>query len=263
MAHRLKAIYIAKELPISKLKRALDFSEVSLTRETAVYRLDGTVLYAYSFGSIVLVDCPADRENEVFAKLAAAGMMLKERPLTEEYSVIEDPKARNFAVSSSCVAVRKLEQGMMKVVARVLAQSVALESYEEEFDRIEERFTELNQELERRGRIGLSSREVMRMIARNNTVVKEIVSGIGVLDKPESAWDSQLIDALHDKLSDEFELQERFQNLDSKIDFVQENYKVFLESLRSRYEAKLEWIIIILIALEIILFVYDLFPFGG
>ncbi|MBN1544462.1 RMD1 family protein [Candidatus Woesearchaeota archaeon] len=259
MVHRLKAIYIAKELPISRLKKALDFSEVSLTRETAVYRLDGTVLYAYSFGSIVLVDCPADREDEVFAKLAAAGMTMKEKPITEEYSVLEDPKARGFSVSSSCVAVRKLEPGMIKVVARVLAQSVALESYEDEFDRIEKRFTGLNIDLGNRGVIGLSSREVMRMIARNNMVVDEIVSGIGVLDKPESAWDSQLIDALHDRLSDEFELQERFQNLQSKMDFVQENYKVFLESLRNRYDVKLEWIIIILIAVEIILFIYDLF----
>ncbi|MBW2971732.1 RMD1 family protein [Candidatus Woesearchaeota archaeon] len=259
MAHRLKAVYIAKELPISRLKKALDFSEVSVTKETAVYRLDGTVLYAYSFGSIVLVDCPADREESVFAKLAAAGMMLKERPITEEYSVMEEPKAKQFSVSSSCVAVRKLEQGMLKVISKVLAQSVALESYEDEFDRIEDRFSELNEDLVSHGRLRLSSREVMRMIARNNTVVEEIVSGIGVLDKPESAWDSPMIDALHDRLSDEFELQERFQNLQSKMDFVQENYKVFLESLRSRYESHLEWIIIALIAVEIVLFLYELF----
>ncbi|HII71756.1 TPA: RMD1 family protein [Candidatus Woesearchaeota archaeon] len=253
---RLKAIYIAKEIPIAKIKGALPFNEVSVTRETAVYRFNGSVVYVYSFGSIVFADTTLQEEKR-FISMLGKKIALKRRHLTEEYA-IEKVNMRGFKVRSSAVLAGKPEH-VMGVVARVLAQSVALESYEDEFDRTEQEFSEMNAELAEKGRLAQSSRDVLRMIARNNAVMEEIVSGIGVLDKPDAAWENAMIDALHARLVDEFELNERFQSINSKMEFVQENYKVFLESLRSRKDSRLEWIIIILIAIEILLFVYELF----
>ncbi len=259
MLKRLRALYVAKEIPISKIKSMLPFKPISVTRETAVYRLNGSTLYLYSFGSIVLIDSSPGQENEILGHLKRAGLNMKRQPITEDYELAQDTKVKGFQVTTSGVFVRKHDPKITKVVTRVLAQSVALESYEDECKKTGGQFVMLNNQLGLRGKICLSSKEVMRMIAKNNLVVHEIVSGIGVLEKPESAWDSRMIDLLHTRLSDEFELEERFKNLHSNISFVQENYKVFLESLRSRYEARLEWTIIILIAIEVVLFLYDLF----
>lgn len=262
MVHKLKAFYIAKKLPIQKVKEALAFREVYSTKETAVYRLDGIFLYVYSFGSIVFVNCPPAKEALVLNSLKNAGIKTKTDPITEEYAVIEDPKVKKFTITSSNVVIKKANPSLLKVIARVIAQSVALESYESYFSIIEEKFKTLNQSIEKSGKLRLSGKDLMRMIAHNNTVLDEIVSGIGVLEKPEAAWESHLIDSFHTRLSDEFELEERFENLNSKLNFVQDNYKVFLEGFRSKYEAKLEWAIIILIFVEIVLFVYELFTVG-
>lgn len=259
---RLKAIYIAKNLPISKIKGQVDYKEVTVTKETAIYSVGDGVIYLYSFGSIVLMGMTDEQERGFIAKLGELGISLKENPITEDYEVLEDPKARAFIVTNSKVILKKLEPGMLKVIARVLAQSVALESYEYEFDSIEERFAILNSRLEKYGRLKMSAKDVMKMIAKNNSVIEEIVSGIGVLEKPEAAWESHLVDALHNRLAGEFELVERFKNIESKMGFIQENYKVILESLRNRDNAILEWIIIILIAVEILLFVFELFKSG-
>ena len=256
MAH-LKAYYVAKEIPINRIKGALPFVETSITRETALYTLNSATVYIYSFGSIVFVGT-SPSEEKGFIKELSKKIALKKRHFTEGYDIIKDHNAKHFFVKSSCVIVKKLEHKMLDVVARVLAQSVALESYEEEFDKTEEEFSKMNQQLAKNGKLSLSGKEVMKIIARNNLVMEEIVSGVGVLDKPDSVWESTILDLLHTKLSDEFELVERFQNLQSKMTFVQENYKVFLESLRGRNDARLEWIIIILIAIEIFLFVYQL-----
>ncbi|MFH1064138.1 MAG: RMD1 family protein [Candidatus Woesearchaeota archaeon] len=264
MVYRLKAIYVAKELPITKIKGFLPFNPVSVTRETAVYRMNGTTIYIYSFGSIVLINASQDQEKEILDHLRKADISMKRHPITEDYEVVQDHnmkvfQSKGFHVTTSGVFVKKYDHNIMRVIARVLAQSVALESYEDECEKIEEQFVTLNNQLSMRGKIKFSSKEVMRMIARNNLLVHEIVSGIGVLEKPESAWENRMLDLLHVRLSDEFEIKERFKNIHSTIGFVQENYKVFLEVLRSRYETRLEWTIIILIAIEIVLFMYDLF----
>jgi len=259
MTLRLRALYVAKEISIAKVKSSLPFNPVSVTRETAVYQINGSTLYIYSFGSIVLINSSPGQENEVLDHMKKAGLCMKPRLITEEYKIIQNNKIKRFLVTTEALFIRKQEQKVNKIVAKILAQSVALESYEDEFEKVEGKFVLLNRQLSRRGKLSLSSKEVMRLIAKNNLVVHEIVSRIGVLEKPESAWDSGMIDSLHARLSDEFELKERFQNIHSDIGFVQENYKVFLESLRSRYDARLEWTIIILIAIEVLLFLYDLF----
>ncbi|MFH0797899.1 MAG: RMD1 family protein [Candidatus Woesearchaeota archaeon] len=259
MTNKLKALYIAKDIPIAKIRSVLPYTEISTTKEKAVYRLDGAFLYIYSFGSIVLMDFTASEEKEVRKLLAKAGINLKSTPCTDDYEVVEDKSEKTFAVDSNKVVVKDVTPSVLKVVARVLAQSVALESYEDEFEKIDDDFCALNDELQKHGSLRRPGKDIMRMIASNNTVFDEIVSGIGVLDKPDSAWESAFIDSLHTKLSDEFELVERFQNLNSKMDFIQENYKVFLESLRNNNDVRLEWIVIILIAMEIVLFLYELF----
>ncbi|MFH1637703.1 MAG: RMD1 family protein [Candidatus Woesearchaeota archaeon] len=258
----LKALYVAKNIPISKIKGKLPYKEVSLTKETAIYSMGKGVLYVYSFGSIVLLDISSAQEREIIDRLKNLVLSIKEKAITEDYEVVQDSKSRKFVVTSSMVVLRKLEPGMLKVIARVLAQSAALESYEYEFDIIEERFSMLNSHLEKYGGLRMSGKDIMRTIAMNNGIMKEIVSGIGVLEKPDSAWESPVIDSLHSRLVDEFELEERFENLESKMHFVQDNYRLFMQSLSDKHAARLEWIIIILIAVEIILFLYELFHSG-
>jgi len=259
MKNRIRAIYVAKEIPISKIKGALPFNEVSTSKETAVYAVDGTDIYLYSFGSIVLTNCSADMEKTIIHSLAKLGLSMKDKMISDDYDIVQDHKIRKFIVTDDCVLLNRFDPKIVKVVARVLAQSVALESYEEEFENIDKQFMMLNQDLAKDGKLNLSEKQIMMMIAKNNAVIEEVVSGIGILEKPSSAWESHLIDSLHTRLIDEFEIRERFQDLHYRMEFVQDNYKIFLESFRESYSARLEWIVIILILLEVVLFVYEIF----
>lgn len=53
-------------------------------------------------------------------------------------------------------------------------------------------------------------------------------------------------------------MENRFETLDMKLNLVQDNLKYFLEILQNRKSDTLEWIIIILIGVEIALSVYEL-----
>ena len=56
-----------------------------------------------------------------------------------------------------------------------------------------------------------------------------------------------------------FELDDRFSNLKFKADYIQNNLKTITDVLTSKRLEVLEWAIIILIAIEILIYVFDIF----
>jgi uncharacterized Rmd1/YagE family protein len=55
------------------------------------------------------------------------------------------------------------------------------------------------------------------------------------------------------ELRQDFEIDSRYKDLEMKLDIVNANSRFFLEILQNQKSTKLEWIIIILIAAEIII----------
>jgi len=72
------------------------------------------------------------------------------------------------------------------------------------------------------------------------------------------AWKHAKYGNIWDFLRSELEMENRFETLDMKLNLVQDNLKYFLEILQNRKSDTLEWIIIILIGVEIVLSVYEL-----
>lgn len=72
------------------------------------------------------------------------------------------------------------------------------------------------------------------------------------------AWKHAKYGNIWEFLRSELEMENRFETLDMKLNLVQDNLKYFLEILQNRKSDTLEWIIIILIGVEIALSVYEL-----
>ena len=253
----LKAFHVNKEISIKKVRSSLNFNEISATKDLIMYKLNQGFIYVYSFGSIVFIDLSKEERQSFFFKIKEI-IHLRKKPIKEEYEIVTDKSVKDFSISNSEITLKRWNIKSQNLISFILAQSIALEHYESVFVITEKKFAKLNKQLMQNGKITLSSKKVLQVIARNNNIMQGIVSGINVLDKPDSTWESSFLDKLHHKLVEEFEIEDRFENLNSKMEFVQENYKLFLESLRSKYDSRLEWIIIILIIIEIFLFLYEL-----
>ena len=101
---------------------------------------------------------------------------------------------------------------------------------------------------------------LFQIVAQNNNTYSDSITKIKLLEKPsEAAWKYAHYGAIWEQLRGEFELEERFQRLSLKLELMQQNVKYFLEILQNRKSDTLEWIIIILIAGEIILSLYDIY----
>ena len=72
------------------------------------------------------------------------------------------------------------------------------------------------------------------------------------------AWKHVQYGRIWEFLRTELEMDPRFKILDMKLNLIQDNLKYFLEILQARKSDALEWTIIVLIAVEICLSLYDL-----
>jgi len=60
----------------------------------------------------------------------------------------------------------------------------------------------------------------------------------------------------------EFDLDERFRNVEFKLDLIQQNAKFFLEVLHAQKSNTLEWVIIVLISFECALMILEMSGWG-
>jgi uncharacterized Rmd1/YagE family protein len=79
-------------------------------------------------------------------------------------------------------------------------------------------------------------------------------------------WDRPDLERLYARLSDEFEIQERFDALNRKLDLIARTVETVLELLQNRRTLRVEWYIVGLIVFEIVLTIGQLvyqFVFQG
>lgn len=177
-----------------------------------------------------------------------------------EYIVHVVPELATWSqLEPEFIRLQTLDLRNMQVIAQVLAQSVALDYYSSHVERTLETFCSMNLEMvETASSAGVDKNVLLRLVAENNIVMTEIISKLGVHERYDIAWKYVQYGRIWEFLRSELEMEPRFKTLDMKLNLIQDNLKYFLEILQARKSDSLEWTIIILIAVEIGLSLYEL-----
>jgi uncharacterized Rmd1/YagE family protein len=102
----------------------------------------------------------------------------------------------------------------------------------------------------------------VRQIGDSLLTQHRMVGRVAVEDKPDILWDWPELERFYARLADEYELLERGQAVDRKLALVGDTIRTLLELVQDQRTVRLEWYIIILIAIEILLSLYEMFVRG-
>src|SRR5258706_8947501 len=213
--HSFHAIAFAENLSLRELAAAFP----GATRSTHELRLSlepAGELFAYPFGAIVFRDVsPARRESEV-ARLRSRHPQLAAPVVREAFTVCVDPSATT-EVSESLLVIDRLTADREGVVAHTTAQSAAMEYYEEIVDGMFAETEVIVDRLEESGTVSLRTRPLHRFIGRAVGTRNEVLAVLHLLDKPDATWDDPEMDRIYDDLRKEFDLEDRFTALETKL----------------------------------------------
>jgi uncharacterized Rmd1/YagE family protein len=106
--------------------------------------------------------------------------------------------------------------------------------------------------LERKGKLDLSGIYLKKYIGRTLNLKNRIAENLYIFDSPEETWEDENLNKLDIGLKKTFDLQVRFRTIQEGLGIVKENLELFKDLLQYRNSVVLEWIIIILILVEVI-----------
>jgi uncharacterized Rmd1/YagE family protein len=116
----------------------------------------------------------------------------------------------------------------------------------------------LARELAERGRTPGGRRAILKHIG-NALLVQHRVSGlVAVAEKPDVLWERQDLEKFYARLEDEYELKERADLLTRKLTVITDTAKALADIIDTQRSLRLEQIIVVLIALEIVIAGYQI-----
>lgn len=216
-------------------------------------------VFIFSFGSIVLVNVP---ENELPSLLGYIKNFEPELDLnswkryTDDYEIRVSP-VNSPEISDTFAVVPQLETFYVELVAIVIAKSVAMEKSEYELGKILDKLETMIDRLEH-GQMRIGNRELARTTARVARHQYNTINYIMILDKPDITWTNSDAAFFYEKMVDFFELNDRYIVLTKKTDILNNMISGFSSISHSIRGLFVEWVIVLLIVVEVILMVSDL-----
>ena len=132
------------------------------------------------------------------------------------------------------------------------SQSVALDRYAEI---TEELLIETNKHtlfLEEKGTLDISGNKLKRFIGKILNIKNKISENLYIFDSPEITWDNEQLNRLNQDLKRTFDLQDRYRLIHDRIEIIKDNLELFKDIMDHKESSRLEWIIIILIVIEVV-----------
>jgi uncharacterized Rmd1/YagE family protein len=142
-----------------------------------------------------------------------------------------------------------------------VSQSVALDYYSEQTNKLLEETHAHTLILEQKGKLDISGRNLKRFIGKTLNLKNRIAENLYIFDSPDLTWEDEYLTKLDTGLKNTFDLQVRFRNVEEGLIIVKENLELFRDIMQHRKSTALEWVIIALILVEVInLAVEKIFP---
>ncbi len=212
-----------------------------------------SVAHAFDFGALVFINVPDAVRTAVLARFVKALPREPHAPLREEFLVeVREGALASVEAEFDRVVVPAIDPPTLSVIARVLAQSISIDYYDEDAQAILNRIGAIAAEVAELGRPRGRRRDLVRFVGAAIASQVEIISAIALLDKPQITWDDELADQLHTKLSRALEVAERHAALNAKLLTIRDALAALLELGSEQRMLWLEIAVIFLIAFEIV-----------
>jgi len=216
-------------------------------------------VYLYYFGGLVFLNCSNLDVQGFFRELTKVSELFRDYPelkYTDRYSLAVNDGDKQ-EITNDFAVMPKYSVAFVDIISFVIAKSVALERIEEQVDTVLDEMEGLIGLLDR-GKLGIPDKKLSKLASTIlNFKYKSIVS-VMVLDKPDITWDNPEADRLYLTMANLFELDQRYQEIKHKSETLMDITGVFTSLSHARRATRLEWIIIVLIFIEIIIYIFEI-----
>ena len=220
-----------------------------------------SVLFRY--GVAVFIGLSANEETDFLERLQVRTYG-KIAPPEEEWAKIQIAKEAEEPIPvGGPILVREFSLERLLVVSDALAKSVVLGRDEKEVANVFDTIDPFARELARSGKTSRNRTDLLKLMG-NALLVQHRLSGrVAVAEKPDVLWDRPDLERLYARLEDEYELSERVETLNRKLAVIADTATTLADIVDTKRSLRLEIIVVILIAFEIVITFYEIYARKG
>jgi uncharacterized Rmd1/YagE family protein len=142
-------------------------------------------------------------------------------------------------------------------ISTSLAQNIKLIDFEQTIQSTIEENSSIPKILADKGKINLSKKDTAKKMGELFLVRSKTNLHYDLLDTPEFFWDYPEYEVYYDKVTKYLDIKSRLEVLNKKVEIIQELFDMLSNEQHHRYSSFLEWIIIILIGVEIVMGLWE------
>lgn len=220
----------------------------------------------FYFGSYVAINLTFHEIKDILSYLKNIDLNLKTDPIlgyTEEYVLeinenldLSALEGVDFEINYTSVVVKELNKFHMGILSTILAKSVALKKIETDIDLLLDEIENIIDLLDE-GHLKLSDKSLSKLSGKVLRFKYSSLSNLMLLEKPDVAWKNEDAELFFVSLIELFELKDRYDRLRHKTEVLLDVTEVFSSLTHAKRGNKLEWMVIILICMELLLSFVD------
>ena len=251
----VQSCFLGERLDLRALETARRLAELPLTIPAGE---DGCAVL-FRWGAVVLFNIAPVEEAAFLTHLKSMVRQPFDEPEYEHAELSRGPNGKESIDHNGMILLSEFAVERLQIVAQILAESVVLAYYEERVAEVFDRIEPLAAGLQYKGRSNFSNRELLHHIGSTLLIQHKTVGRVEVGEKPEILWERPELERLYTRLEDEYELRERQVALERKLDLISKTAQTLLDMLQAKRTLRVEWYIVILIVVEIMLTLYEMF----
>jgi uncharacterized Rmd1/YagE family protein len=246
------AYLVADKIDLASYRKDYPDKLISSNSSELYYQIaENQYLYLLSYGVVVFSSMTKGEMLGYMDGILSYSTNWKLKPVEDDLEVTFNSDNK-ISIGFSTLRIGRFDHPVNRMVMLHLGQTVALDHFSILGEEILRKINTHTDLMRVKGKILLSKRNALRFIGTTLTTKNNIAEHLYILDSPEVAWEDEFLDQVHKQLVKHFELDQRYRALENTLKIIGDNLDVYVSYNNHRESSRLEWIIIILIVIEVV-----------
>ncbi|MDH3327516.1 MAG: RMD1 family protein [Gammaproteobacteria bacterium] len=215
-------------------------------------------VYIFDYGIIIFWQLNGSQRNDFIGKVENYAVDPLSTLIEDDFH-FETNSEKNYIKNDHIFLINNDNMSLL-ALSQGIAQSTKLSHFEYRIQQTINEHSHIPKSIAENGNSKLSRSDLAKLRGRLFLSKSDIMLNYDLLDTPNFFWDYPELDSYYFIVIDYLEVKQRMEVLSKKLETIHELFGMIADELRHKHSSLLEWIIIWLIAFEIVVFLtHDVF----
>ena len=257
---RCTANALARKFDFDRLREHLAQNcRLNQFRDVLHIELTGNDLFLFDFGVALFWGVGFDDEKRLIEEIAPFFIEPLAEKISDDFTFEQTPNSET-RIHSDHITLANDDIMTKLALSHGIAQSVKLAELESYAERTIQSTAHIPRNMAESGSSRLGRKEIARMRGRLFLVESDILLHHALLDTPEFFWEYPELEGDYRRMATYLDITPRVEVLNKKLQIIHDMFDMLADEQKHKHSSMLEWIIIWLIAIEILIFfLHDFF----